>query len=29
MWHQVGGGYSGERNGFVDASDFIDKQRKE
>jgi murein DD-endopeptidase MepM/ murein hydrolase activator NlpD len=27
MWHQVGGGYSSERNGWVDASEFIDKYR--
>ncbi len=24
MWHQVGGGYSSERSGWVDASEFID-----
>jgi hypothetical protein len=27
MWHQVGGGYSSERNGWVDASEFIDKYK--
>ena len=27
MWHQVGGGYSGERNGWLDPSEFIDKHR--
>jgi hypothetical protein len=27
MRHQVGGGYSSERNGWVDASEFIDKYR--
>jgi murein DD-endopeptidase MepM/ murein hydrolase activator NlpD len=28
MWHQVGGGYSSERNGWLDASEFIDKFRE-
>jgi murein DD-endopeptidase MepM/ murein hydrolase activator NlpD len=27
MWHQVGGGYSSKRNGWVDASEFIDSHR--
>jgi murein DD-endopeptidase MepM/ murein hydrolase activator NlpD len=27
MWHQVGGGYSSERDGWVDASEFIDSHR--
>ena len=27
MWHAVGGGYSGERNGWLDPSEFIDKHR--
>jgi murein DD-endopeptidase MepM/ murein hydrolase activator NlpD len=27
MWHQVGGGYSSERNGWVDALEFIDSHR--
>jgi hypothetical protein len=27
MWNQVGGGYSSERNGWVDASEFIDSHR--
>lgn len=27
MWNQVGGGYSSERNGWVDPSEFIDKYR--
>lgn len=27
MWRQVGGGYSGERNGWLDPSEFIDKYR--
>jgi murein DD-endopeptidase MepM/ murein hydrolase activator NlpD len=29
MWYQFGGGYSSERNGWVDASEFIDKHRKQ
>jgi murein DD-endopeptidase MepM/ murein hydrolase activator NlpD len=29
MWNKVGGGYSSERNGWVDASEFIDKHRKQ
>ena len=27
MWNQVGGGYSGERTGWLDPSEFIDKHR--
>lgn len=27
MWHTVGGGYSGERNGWLDPSEFIDKHQ--
>ena len=27
MWNQVGGGYSAERNGWLNPSDFIDKHR--
>ncbi len=27
MWHTVGGGYSGERKGWLDPSEFIDKNR--
>lgn len=28
MWNQAGGGYSSDRNGWLDPSDFIDRQRK-
>lgn len=28
MWNQSGGGYSKDRKGWLDPSDFIDKQRK-
>jgi murein DD-endopeptidase MepM/ murein hydrolase activator NlpD len=28
MWNEAGAGYSAERNGWLDPSDFIDKQRK-
>lgn len=28
MWNQSGGGYSSDRNGWLDPSDFIDRQRK-
>jgi hypothetical protein len=27
MWNQTGGGYSDERNGWIDPSEFIDKNR--
>lgn len=28
MWNEAGAGYSAERNGWLDPSDFIDKRRK-
>lgn len=27
MWHKVGGGYSGEKEGWIEPSEFIDKHR--